>query len=92
MTDWLLAGILVVLILIYRKLTERQRLVEEKRKAISKANDRRIELERKAWEALRGEDKDRFNDFHYEHAMGHISDEEYKKMKQELRDKTGGVL
>ena len=99
MTEWLLVGILVVLILIfwrtseiYLKLTERQRLAEEKKNALFKANIQRADSEGTAWRALSAEDKARFDDFHYEHSVGDISDEEYEKMKQELRDKTGGVL
>jgi hypothetical protein len=99
LTEWLLIGILVILLLIfwrlteiYLKLTERQRLTEQKKTALFQANIQRADLETKAWHALSAEDKARFNDFHYEHAMGEISDEQYEKMKEELREKTGGVL
>jgi hypothetical protein len=92
---WLMIGILVVLILIYsrindiyRKLTERQRVVEEKRKR----SFRRMSLEIEAWKNLPEIDKSRFNDFYYEHAVGKISDEEFEKMKEELRHKTNGIL
>ena len=95
----LLVGILVVLILIYAKvseiylkLTERQRLAEQKNKQSMEAFIRGIDLRKKAWDGLSEADKARFNDFHYEHAIGKMSDDEYQNMKAELLDKSNGIL
>ena len=94
---WLLIGILFVLVLIYwratdiyLRLTERQRLADEKKQAQMKAWLRESDLRIKAWANLSEQDKDRFNDFHYEHCIGKISDEEYDSMKKEFYEKTGG--
>jgi hypothetical protein len=94
LSTFLLALILVTLFLVYlkldaifSKLTERDRA----RKKRVKDTLIRWDLEQKAWDRLSEDDKARFNDFHYEHAVGQIDDDQYEKMKQELSEKTDGL-
>ena len=98
MIEWLLAVMIMLLILIYSKLTdiydkmtERQRVKEKRDKERTEAFYRRSDLGREAWAKLSPEDQARFNDFHYEHAIGKISDADYEAMKRELHEKTNGL-
>ena len=83
----LLGFIYLKLDAIYSKLTERDRAREKRTSDIIRKSD----LQRAAWDRLSEADKARFNDFHYEHVIGEISDEEYEKMKRELNEKTDGI-
>jgi hypothetical protein len=51
-----------------------------------------VHSHKEAWNKLSEADKARFNDFHYEHTIGKISDADYEAMKKELSDKTNGIL
>jgi formiminotetrahydrofolate cyclodeaminase len=93
-----LAAIIVLLALIFfrlseifAKLTERQRLAEEKKRQSVEAYIKRSDRAREAWSKLSEDDRARFNDFHYEHAIGKISDQDYDTMKKELNEKTNGL-
>jgi len=72
---------------IYLKLTERDRREKEKLQRWHDAATRRSE----AWKKLSEEDKARFNDFYYDHAVGKISDAEFEAMRKELSEKTNGI-
>ena len=73
---------------IYRKLTERDRREKEKLQRWHDAAMRRSE----AWAKLSAEDKARFNDFRYDHAVGKIGDAEFEAMRKELSEMTNGSL
>jgi hypothetical protein len=100
--DWMKLSIVAILILlgliylrltdIYQKLTQRERLAEEKRQRSLEAFRRMVHSHKEAWNKLSEADKARFNDFHYEHTIGKISDADYEAMKKELSDKTNGIL
>jgi hypothetical protein len=96
--EYSLIAIIVLLALIYfrvsqifAKLTERQRLAEDRSRQRFEGYVKRSERAREAWAKLSEDDRARFNDFHYEHAIGHISDEDYAAMKKELHEKTNGL-
>jgi hypothetical protein len=73
-------------------MTERQRLAEKKKEESMLAFIRQIDRRKAVWMNLSEQDKARFNDFHYEHAVGRITDAEYESMKKELHDKTCGAV
>ena len=94
-TDITILGILIVLVAIYfrltgiyLKLTERDRREKEKLQRWNEAAMRRSE----AWARLSEEDKARFTDIDYDHAVGKISDAEFEALRKALREKTKGIL